>query len=149
MYEFGEGVAQNFDEAGKWYSTACDNSNQPDACYHLANLFQNGTLSSDNSFLVPSLYETASEEGHVEAQFRLGTILYFGEFNGLIDKVQAYMMFNIAAMNGHETAISNRDVMASELASAELEKGQSLSKQCLEKNLKDCICWDCLQSSSE
>ncbi len=148
MYEFGEGIDQNFDEAGKWYSTACDNSNQPDACHHLAYLFQNGSLSSDNPFLVPSLYEKAAEEGHVESQFRLGTILYFGELNGLIDKVQAYMMFNIAAMNGHETAIQNRDVMVGELTSAELEKGQSLAKQCLDKNLQDCICWDCLQPSN-
>ena len=57
-------------------------------------------------------------------------------------------MFNIAGMNGHETAIENREVMVGELTSVELEKGQSLSKQCLEKKLKDCICWDCLQSSN-
>ena len=145
MYEFGEGVAQNFDEAGKWYSTACDNSNEAGACYHLANLFQNGSLSNDDPFLVPSLYEMAAEEGHIESQFRLGTILYFGELNGLIDKVQAYMMFNIAAMNGHETAISNRDVMVGELTSEEIEKGQSLARKCVEEDFKECICWECLK----
>ena len=137
MYEFGEGIAQNFEEAGSWYSTACDNSNESNSCFRLGFLFENGSLNNDNPFLVPSLYEKAAEGGNVESQFRLGTILYFGELNGLIDKVQAYMMFNIAGMNGHETAIENRDVMVGELTSEELEKGQSLSKQCLEKNLKD------------
>ena len=50
----------------------------------------------------------------------------------------AYVWYNIAALLGNEMAPTNKESIAKEMTSTQIEKAQELSKQCYNSNYKDC-----------
>ena len=56
----------------------------------------------------------------------------------LIDYVYAHMWWNIAASQGNKDATENRDIVAERMTPYQIEKAQSLARQCEKKNYKGC-----------
>ena len=48
------------------------------------------------------------------------------------------MWANIAASNGHEGGGELRDMVAKEMAPAQIEKAQELARECVRKEYKGC-----------
>jgi TPR repeat protein len=54
------------------------------------------------------------------------------------DNVYAHMWFNIASSNGSESARANRDIAAKRMTPNQLAEGQSLARECVKKDYKNC-----------
>ena len=79
----------------------------------------------------------AGDKGNVTAQFNLGQMYRKGE-GVLQEMVAAHMWFNIAAANGNKGGVTNRDIAAGELSSADIVKAQARAKRCMASDYKDC-----------
>ncbi len=49
------------------------------------------------------------------------------------DNVMAYMLWNIAVVNGYKYAKGNRDIVAKEMTSEKILEAQQLAKEWMEK----------------
>ena len=105
LYEHGNGVAQNIDEALRWYTLAAKNG-VTDAQVYLANLLFAG-VGSFASEIDEAIYwyVQAADAGHAEAQFRLGKLFIEGE-SVAVDVATATSWLEIAAANHHLEAAS-------------------------------------------
>ena len=73
-----------------------------------------------------------AEQGHAGAQGTLGWMYEAGR--GLqMDKVMAYVWYDVAVANGHKKAHRNRYNAETELNETELKKARVLSKSCLKE----------------
>ena len=71
------------------------------------------------------------------AQSNLGRM--YGNGEGVLqDNVYAHMWFNIASSNGSETARENRDIAAKRMTPNQLAEAQSLARECVKKDYKNC-----------
>jgi uncharacterized protein len=78
MYEDGDGVAKNMDEAIQWYTKSAD-LGYKEAQYTLASLvFQRQTQSISYPQAV-TYYEQAAKQGHVKSQLNLGMLYLRGD----------------------------------------------------------------------
>ena len=48
------------------------------------------------------------------------------------------MWFNLASYNGTKQGGKNKDILAKEMAPADISKAQDMSSRCLESNYTDC-----------
>ena len=78
-------------------------------------------------------FRTKAEQGDAEAQYNLGLMYDKGE-GVLEDSVTAYAWCNIAAVNGHELAKSQKLNLAKNMTPEQIAKGQELSKEMVKKN---------------
>lgn len=61
------------------------------------------------------------------------------EGHGVVrDYVRAYMWINAASANGNEAASKNLDLLEEIMAPQQIEKAQSLTRQCIAKHYKGC-----------
>ena len=82
-------------------------------------------------------YTLAAEQGYDNAQFNLGVMYYKGQ--GVPqDNVYAYMWWNIAAVFGYKNASTNRDIIAKEMTTAQIEKAEKLASECIRKKYRGC-----------
>ena len=82
-------------------------------------------------------YKRAAEQGDPRAQVNLG--LMYAKGKGVIpDNINAYMWLYIAALTGDGGAISNRDVIAQKMTSADIFSTQALANRCITKKYKRC-----------
>jgi len=105
----------------------------------LAQDFNKGRKAFDKADYATALSEfrPLAEEGFALAQNNLGYMYYNGK--GVIQNfVIAHMWWNIAASNGHENAVYNRDKIAKLMTASQLEKAQELARECVQKNYKGC-----------
>ena len=66
----GRGIAQDFQEAIKWYTKAAEQGNV-NAQYNLGNLYLRGQGASQNDNLAFSWFIKAAEQGDAPAQYNL------------------------------------------------------------------------------
>ena len=82
-------------------------------------------------------YTKAAEQGVASAQENLAFMYAKGE--GVPqDNVMAYMWWNLAAAQGDENAKENKGKLQDSMTSAQIEEAQTLSRECLAKDYKDC-----------
>jgi TPR repeat protein len=82
-------------------------------------------------------WKPLAEQGDASAQYNLGVMYDNGE--GVIqDYTRAHMWWNIAASQGHEEAMENRDKVAKEMTSLQIAEAQKLARECVAKNYKGC-----------
>ena len=103
MYDNGQGVSKNEDEATKWYRLAADQG-RSDAQYQLGHMFYR----HDNYAEAAKWLHLAADQGRADAQSSLGAMYAEGEGVPL-DLVQALKWFILAAAQNHKDAIENRD----------------------------------------
>jgi len=78
-----------------------------------------------------------AKQGHAKSQFNLGGM--YGNGQGVLqDYVRAHMWWNIAAISGDRNAVKNRDIVAKQMTSSQLETAQKLARECVKKKLKGC-----------
>ena len=104
MFQDGDGVKQDIQEALKWYTKSAEQGNTQ-AQMNLGVLYQDGDLGKRNYSKAVHWYTKAAEKGEEFAQFNLGRIFQAG-VSGVIkqsDK-QAIRWFRLAAEQGNEEA---------------------------------------------
>ena len=78
-------------------------------------------------------YRLATERGDAYAQEHLG--LLYAEGEGVVrDYVQAYMWFDLAAMQGNEGTLSNRDYSATLMTPADISKAKAMAREWMEEH---------------
>ena len=73
MYDEGNGVAQNYSEALKWYKKAADLGNDS-AMYNIGSMYENGRGVIRNKSEAVKWYEKAAAKGNKDAISRLKQI---------------------------------------------------------------------------
>jgi len=144
-YDQGDGVAQNYEAAAKWYRRA-SHQGHTDATFELGMYYLMGRGVLESASLGGLLIEKAAAEGHLKAQLLTGLGYGIAEKykeafkwmskaaergdpaaqerlgrmyalgNGVVkDYVQAYKWYNLAAAGGNEEAAKVRDLTLAEL----------------------------------
>ena len=74
MYDKGEGVEQDHEEAVKWYRKAADQGDA-DAQFNLGVMYYNGEGVPEDDKEAVKWWRKAAEQGHAEAQYFLDDLL--------------------------------------------------------------------------
>ncbi len=131
MYEFGEIVSQNDEEAVKWYTRAAEQGDTS-AQLILAYKYDLGEGAPQDYKLAFKWYHRAANQGSAKAQDNLGGMYSFGE--GVpVDYVSAYAWYNIAASSGFPMSGQDRDFLANKMTPSQIEKAQELSRKLYHK----------------
>ncbi len=56
----------------------------------------------------------------------------------ILDKVFAYIRYNIASSNGSAQGIENRESIVKEMTASQIEEAQRLARQCQRNEYKEC-----------
>ncbi len=127
MYELGNGVPQNGDEALRWYRKAADQGNA-EAQHNLGYMYANGQGVPQDYAEALKWYNKAAGQGNAYAQNALGWMYNSGQ--GVPqDFVLAYMWFNLAAAQGRSDAQDSRDKLAKEMTPAQIAEAQRLASE--------------------
>ena len=107
------------------------------AQYNLGVMYEQGWGVLQDYAEAVKWYRLAAEQGNASAQSKLGSMYEFG--NGVLqNNVMAHMWYNIAAANGAEKAGEWRDERAGLMTSADISKAQSMARECMSSNYKNC-----------
>ena len=136
MYYNGNGIPQDYAEAAKWWLLAAEQENNL-AQSMLGRMYATGQgVSQDNAEAV-KWSQLAAEQGNAQAQTHLGFMYDKGK-GVLQDNVIAHMWYNIGSAKGQELGGTNRDKIAKEMTSADISKAQSMARECMSSNYKNC-----------
>lgn len=102
MYQDGDGVAKNMDEAVKWYTKSAE-LNYKEAQYTLASLVFQRQIQSISYPQAVTYYEQAAKQGHVKSQLNLGMLYLRGDVIAQ-DMPAAVQWLNLAASNNNSEA---------------------------------------------
>jgi hypothetical protein len=104
MYNDGQGVAQDYNQAVVWYHKAADQGFSV-AQYDLGNMYANGRGVAKDEAQAVAWYRKAAEQGFAMAQGNLGFMYYYGK--GVTqDYNQAVYWYRKAAEQGDANAIA-------------------------------------------
>jgi hypothetical protein len=137
MYDLGKGVPKNYKTAVKWYRLAAKQG-LARAQSNLGFMYDLGKGVPKNYKTAVKWYRLAAKQGDAIAQSNLGTMYNNGQ--GVPkDYVRAHMWFNIAAKYGNnKNASGNRDIVAKQMTTFQLETAQRLARECVRKKYKGC-----------
>ena len=136
MYVKGEGVIQDYKTAVKWFTLAAEQGHAP-AQFNLGLMYENGHGVPQDYKTAVKWWKLAAEQGHALSQLNLGVM--YGMGRGVIqDNVYAHMWGNIGAANGNEEGGKLRDTVAKNMTPSQIEKAQTLARECVAKNYKGC-----------
>ena len=120
----------------KWYSLAAE-QRIVEAQYNLGLMYNNGKGVAQNDKEAVKWYHRASEQGYAGAQNNLGKKYFDGQ--GVVqDFALSHMWLNVAAANGDDKASVNRGIVAAKMTSADISKAQSMAKECMNSDYKNC-----------
>ena len=136
MYDNGNGVLQDYAEALKWYRLAAEQGNVG-AQSNLGVMYHKGEgVLQDDAEAVKWL-RLAAEQGNAQAQNNLGTMYKKG--NGVLqDNIRAHIWYNIASANGIKKSGESREERAGLMTTADISKAQSMARECMSSNYKNC-----------
>ncbi len=136
MYAKGQGVAQDYAEAVKWFRRAAEQGNVF-AQSHFGWIYAEGEGVTQDYAEAVKWFRLAAEQGHAPAQYSLG--LRYAKGQGVAqDHVLAHMWFNLASVKGEADAVHNRDFVASNMTSQQIGQAQKLARDCQARNFKGC-----------
>ncbi len=105
--------------------------------YNLGRMYAKGEGVAEDDATAVKWYTKAAEQGVAKAQYNLGGMYEDG--HGVPqDNVMAYMWWNLAAAQGDENAKENKGKFQDSMTSAQIEEAQTLSRECLAKDYKNC-----------
>jgi TPR repeat protein len=136
MYRDGEGVSQNDKTAVKWYTLAAEQGNA-NAQISLGVMYAKGDGVLQDFATARKWFTLAAEQGDEYAQYNLGVMYYNGE-GVLEDYVYAHMWASFAAANGYEHGGELRDDVAKAMTPSQIQEAQTLARECVAKNYKNC-----------
>jgi uncharacterized protein len=134
MYDLGIDVPKNYAESGKWYLKAA-NQGLAEAQFKLGvRYFEFGKKAKENFTTAFSWFYKAANQGIVEAQLNVGLMYQLGR--GVpTNKVEAYKWYNIAAAQGFTKAAAARELLAPELARADVIEAEGRASSFVPKRL--------------
>lgn len=130
MYEFGQGVNRDIDQAFGWYRKSADQGNVT-AWHNLGRCYNFGTGVEQNYETAEEWYRKAAEQGHQEAMFFLGTLYatsHGGDDSADTDVI-AYAWMHNAAELGNPTARAIETRLKMKLGESQLGEAESLAAQ--------------------
>ena len=107
------------------------------AQYNLGIMYANGEGVPEDDATAVKWYTKAAEQGDAAAQNNLG-VMYEDGHGVPQDNVMAYMWWNLAAAQGRDDAKENKGMLQDMMTPADISKAQTLSRECLAKDYKDC-----------
>jgi hypothetical protein len=132
LYYRGQGVAQDYAEAAKWFRLAADQGDA-DAAFYLGVMFSQGQGLPLDYDEAAKWFRLAADRGDAQAQYNLG--VYYAKQAGKPDNVSAYMWFNLAAAHfaasdpRRGTAISSRDLVAEQMTHDQIAEAQRRARE--------------------
>tara|TARA_B110000263_G_C15195732_1_gene458232 strand:- start:295 stop:948 length:654 start_codon:yes stop_codon:yes gene_type:complete len=137
IYRRVQRTPQSYKTAVKWYRLAAKQGNAA-AQSNLGWMYDLGKGAPKNYKTAVKWYRLAAKQGDAIAQSNLGTMYNNGQ--GVPkDYVRAHMWFNIAAKYGNnKNASGNRDIVAKQMTTSQLETAQRLARECVRKKYKGC-----------
>ncbi len=126
MYYNGDGVAQNYKEAKKWFDRAAAQEYAP-AQTSVGILYDEGQGVRRDYKEAMKWYRFGAEQGHVPAQVRLG--LLYADGKGTPRNIaEAVKWFDIAAVLGDPAAAKYRDALIGLMPPEEAAQAQSQAR---------------------
>jgi hypothetical protein len=137
LYAEGNGVPQSDEQAALWYRKAADQGN-PMAQYQLALVYAAGKGVPQDDKQSVLWYQMAIAQDYAPAKYALSG-MYFKGKGVARDKVYAYAWLTLAADQGDEMAITNKEFAAAMLTPEQLAKADALATELqakIDKKLK-------------
>lgn len=119
MYDNGLGVERDVQQAAYWYRRAAEQG-LPRAQFNLGLMYESGEGVSADRQASLTWVRRSAEQGYAEAQDKLAR---FYEAGGPIERdlVQSHLWFSLVAAQGVDSSAAERDRIASQLSTEELE----------------------------
>ena len=136
LYDFGDGVPQNYEEAAKWYRLAAEKG-EVASQYSLGDLHRLGKGVPQNYKEAVKWYRLAAEQGLAEAQNSLGVSYYLGK-GVRKNYVYAYVWLTVALSNGYGQASKGRNLVIEEMNSKQIAEANELVGECQKNGYKGC-----------
>ena len=134
MYDRGEGIAEDYKEAMRWYLLAVGQG-IPEAVYAIGDMYDKGRGVVQDYKEAVRWFKLAARWGNLQAHKQLGYMYWLGQ--GVAqDYVIAHMWSNIAAASGDKESVKNRDGMASNMSRQQIEQAQRMARECMASNFK-------------
>ena len=126
MYDLGEGVPQDYNEAFKWYGLAAKQG-YFSAQTHLGNMYDLGHGVSQDFNEAINRYRFAANRGHAQAQFNLGVMFYKGR--GVIqDYLLADIWFIRSSLQKNQEAFKYISLVEKLMSPQQRKKAQQMAK---------------------
>lgn len=106
------------------------------AQYELGEFYYEGRAGKRDLPQALNWFEHASLQGHAQAQYRLGMMFFRGE-GVAANKVQAYIVLKMAAVNGSDEAMDGADEVAMQMPRAEQEVATQVLGQIFRNYLQE------------
>ena len=127
MYYTGRGVPRDYAQAFAWHYKAAVQG-MAAAGYVIGAMYYTGNAVPRDQAQAVAWFRKAAEQGHPDAQYALG-LMYRYHVAGLPeDVVIAYMLWNLAAANGHRDAGVQRSGIARRMTEKQIAEAQCLSR---------------------
>ena len=133
MYEDGNGVSKDFEEAVKWYREAAEQGDAAAQC-NLGHIYIRGENVEQDFKEALKWYRKAAEQGDEQAQYNLGIMHNKGD-GVLPDYVTAYAWANIAEANGFDVK-KFEGQLEIKMTSEQIAKAEELLIEMVKKNPK-------------
>jgi len=104
MYDLGDGVVQDKNEAFKWYAKAAKQGNA-NAQHNLGVKYDKGEGVAQDKKEALKWYTESSDQGHASSQFNLGVIYLKGENGVQQNRDKAIELFKKSAQQNNKNAI--------------------------------------------
>jgi len=131
LYDHGDGVPKDIDEAVMWYRKAGEQGIAL-AQFNLGELYDHGDGVPKDSAEAVKWYRMAAEQDYAPAQGNLGSMYANGE--GVPrDAIEGLAWSNIAAASGNEIFVKNRDMLERRVGPEATLAAQQRSKQILKE----------------
>ena len=136
LYRHGNGVAQDYKTAVKWFARAAEQG-------HAVAQYNLGIMHSFGLGVVPDYkasvkwYTRAAEQGNPIAQYNLARLYYLGQ--GVKENLAyAHMWANHASSNGFEMGEELKGLLTELMSASQIKEARSLTSECLKTTYKDC-----------
>jgi len=127
MYYMGRGVPQDYKQAFAWHQKAAVQG-KSDAQYVIGAMYYKGNAVPQDQKQAVYWFRKAAEQGHPEALYALALMYRYHVAGMPQDVVIAYMLWNLAAANGHANSANQRASVARVRSQEQVEEAQALSR---------------------
>jgi hypothetical protein len=133
IYYRGRGVAQDHNQALKWFLSAAEQGDIA-AQFYLGVMFSEGDGVQQDYSAAVKWYRLAADRGDAAAQYNLGIAYATGE-GGKPDNVSAYFWLNLAAARfpssdtRRSAAAAGRDLVASKMTADQIAEAQNRARE--------------------
>jgi TPR repeat protein len=136
MYQHGQGVAQDYKQAAKWYQLAAARGDQ-DAQNNLGGFYDQGYGVTQDYKQARKWYGLAAASGDIEALNNIG-VLYIKGHGVPQDNVHAYMWESLAAAHGNAQAPKNIDLFVRAMKPGQIAQAKAMAAKCEASKYKNC-----------